>query len=942
MTKLCSSGYRQHEYADPSGRAEALDQRDGAAVAFVALEPGIEVNLKGVMMFNLIVGAPMWLKQRMARMPAAMGFMFLLAACGSGGNQPESAPTPPTAAAATAEPILAAAKDELLADGIYTLANGCSGQMLDVQYASAGDGAHIVQYPGNGGANQRWRLSQQGDGSVTLVAMHSGKALDMDTSGTHRIDNTPRAIQWNLHGGTNQRWRLTQTVPGQYRISSLAAPDRVLDVQGASPAPEAPVWLWEINGHCAQSWRFTRVDAPGPGNEQAAVVLPVEVMGPAGTVESVTVDVPGGGRTARLALTANNISYDGKVSVQLNNGAWVELTNQTAAVSEPAKTYGGIGGAHGTLKLTVPIAGGVEGKNTLRFRFNRTDGISSGFRVIDFDLLDAGGAGLVPRSALTQENPAAWTAPLNTPQDIAEGERLWRTAQLKESPINGARTLRAQCMDCHAQSGYDLHRFNYSNKSITARAQFHGLSETQGKQIASYIRSLTAKFGPPGEKCRPWNPPYQPGPGLDGKPIADWACGAGVEMALEKDSDSIPYIFGNGISKAPIEAHKQINLREIPVSLQLPDWKHWLPRVHPKDAWGDYFVNHNLNKRYAGEGGGDAQPTWVLRKQLQEKGKSYILNQSEELWNNLYYWQVEWHERFNPPGGKDANQSFEMQNKVYGTLQWFLVKNWEIAQEFGMESACPEAYRARGALKVEPRSWCGRVRTIFDVSPNLAGIPGGNNIFGGSAAQHQISNAWYYLQILLNPGSGAHSVHLPTDWSYAYGLLNDMKKITGRGEPVRNLLYIVKGTQEMANGIGPNDEVKGWTWRDASPLDLWRNGKNEGFWNGVPDQTRNAIVNAYLETWLDYNERFPEQQWARVDQPGGSGTCGWSERRLCWRDYVPGTLRGPSPTDQNFPSWTYGTIPEMRAQGIDGALVNRYARLMHKLYPNGGYDKLVK
>src|SRR6266700_3585134 len=55
-----------------------------------------------------------------------------------------------------------------------------------------------------------------------------------------------------------------------------------------------------------------------------------------------------------------------------------------------------------------------------------------------------------------------------------------------------------------------------ANGSIISRSRFHGLSTLEGEQIASYIRSLPVSH--PG---RPWNPPYQPGPGLDEQPILE-------------------------------------------------------------------------------------------------------------------------------------------------------------------------------------------------------------------------------------------------------------------------------------------------------------------------------------------------------------------------------------------------------------------------------------
>src|SRR5205807_7877060 len=112
------------------------------------------------------------------------------------------------------------------------------------------------------------------------------------------------------------------------------------------------------------------------------------------------------------------------------------------------------------------------------------------------------------------------------------------TALLKASSLPGASALRARCSDCHAHDGRDLKYFGFSNASIVARSRFHGLSDLEGRQIASYIRTLPVPS--PG---RPWNPPYQPGPGLDAQPAATWAAGAGLSWALESDTATLPYIF---------------------------------------------------------------------------------------------------------------------------------------------------------------------------------------------------------------------------------------------------------------------------------------------------------------------------------------------------------------------------------------------------------------
>src|ERR1700687_5861473 len=80
------------------------------------------------------------------------------------------------------------------------------------------------------------------------------------------------------------------------------------------------------------------------------VALPVEIVGENGTTSSVTVEVPG--RRARevrsLWMQIHGLSYADMVSVQVNNGAWFPVNNDTVAVAEPGKSYGGIGGGFST------------------------------------------------------------------------------------------------------------------------------------------------------------------------------------------------------------------------------------------------------------------------------------------------------------------------------------------------------------------------------------------------------------------------------------------------------------------------------------------------------------------------------------------------------------------------------------------------------------------
>ena len=261
--------------------------------------------------------------------------------------------------------------------------------------------------------------------------------------------------------------------------------------------------------------------------------LPIEVTGEDGTTESVTVSLPSGAgsQVRSLWMQIHGIEYSGMVSVRVDQSRWFSLDNDTATVAEPGRSYGGIGGGVTTLKLALALPANtvVDGPNAIHFRFNGTNGFASGFRVLAFDFVEADGRFVLPSEAFLDEDPNAWAPPFPDPKNISAGRSLWHQAQLVASPLPHAPAIRAHCSDCHAQDGRDLKYFNFSNASIVARSRFHGLSKFEGQQIASYIRSL--RFANPG---RPWNPPYQPGPGLDAQPAANSGGGCGTQMGARQ------------------------------------------------------------------------------------------------------------------------------------------------------------------------------------------------------------------------------------------------------------------------------------------------------------------------------------------------------------------------------------------------------------------------
>jgi hypothetical protein len=591
---------------------------------------------------------------------------------------------------------------------------------------------------------------------------------------------------------------------------------------------------------------------------RARVTLPIEVVGGAGTTASVRFDVPADrARDVRsLRLQIHNLAFADMVSVQVNDSQWTALNNKTAAVAEPGKSYGGIGGAYSTLKLTMPLPGQVvvDGPNTIRFRFNGTDGLTSGFRVLAFNLSDASGQPVLAPDAFAEEDPTGWTSPLTDSNSISAGASLWQSAPLQANGLPAAKQIRAHCADCHAQDGRDLKYFNFSNESIIARSRFHGLSELQGRQIASYIRTL--KFPSPG---RPWNPPYQPGPGLDALPITNWSAGAGLAWVLDDDAATLPYIFGgNGaaaITSKAFEPDGNLNTREIPVSLQLPDWNHWLPQVHPLDAWGDTFSKSEFALSYDGTASKPGLHALLAGPNLAERISSGKVAGSFERWREA-------RRIFLKPYVESANVNWtaELSQKAYSAQLWQLVKTWELAQAFQLEDRGRDLY----GPSADSRLWLNTIPAA--TAPATVNIPSGPAGMGGSALTNEYFDAaWYELQIVLNNGNHRHRNRSPVDWIYVIGRFQDLYRESQRAEPARLLVALIKSWQSSDQRLGPEDRAQGWRPTQGIDPTILVSPAWKPQFQSLDAMVRRAITEGMLTAWLEKNQQY---QIGRYFTPG--------------------------------------------------------------------------
>lgn len=139
-----------------------------------------------------------------------------------------------------------------LPDGTYSFGSKLKTNMkMDVYGASRSDCANVQLWTGNGTNAQRWRVSHDDNGYVTLTSANSDKALDVYGASTA---NGANAQQYASNGTYAQKWIAIKNSDGSYTFQSALAENKVLDVSGASTSNGANVQLYTSNGTNAQKW----------------------------------------------------------------------------------------------------------------------------------------------------------------------------------------------------------------------------------------------------------------------------------------------------------------------------------------------------------------------------------------------------------------------------------------------------------------------------------------------------------------------------------------------------------------------------------------------------------------------------------------------------------------------------------------------------------------
>lgn len=141
-------------------------------------------------------------------------------------------------------------------DGIYKI-NLKNNKVFDIDGGKFSTGANLQTWANSNVQQQKFRVKYNDDGTYTIIAIHSAKALDVQNGGTSVYTNV---WQYDINGTINQKWIIQDVGNGYYNIISQANGLYVDISGGLSNNDGTNIQLFYDNGTDAQQFKFTPIN----------------------------------------------------------------------------------------------------------------------------------------------------------------------------------------------------------------------------------------------------------------------------------------------------------------------------------------------------------------------------------------------------------------------------------------------------------------------------------------------------------------------------------------------------------------------------------------------------------------------------------------------------------------------------------------------------------
>ena len=237
---------------------------------------------------------------------------------------------------------LAKAHASDLEDGTYTVSTVLKdGMVLDVADGSAKDGANARLWSSNGTKAQRWTVSHDSKGYVTLRNVNSGKALDVKDG---KAANGSNVQQYAPNSYRSQKWVAVRS-GSVYKLVSALSPSMALDVKDGKAANGSNVQIYTANGYRSQQWTFKTVAQPlksatvwyRPSSTQSRVRVQWRVYGSPDTTGGMEMTQACGGWWKATVPSAGStrvgLSFSYGSTTDDNGGKLYDVKGESAAVS---------------------------------------------------------------------------------------------------------------------------------------------------------------------------------------------------------------------------------------------------------------------------------------------------------------------------------------------------------------------------------------------------------------------------------------------------------------------------------------------------------------------------------------------------------------------------------------------------------------------------------